>query len=461
MLHTLFSRYVGFPLFFVAKQRRNRKNNAIPLILKRKVDAENKSYEEITRFQLARLRGLLIHARDNVPYYQSIFSKIRWAPEDIENLQQLEDIPPLTKGIIQEQAERLRAANIHPKLVYKNSTGGSTGAPISFYQDRFYKDEQLAAAYMSDMAAGWRIGATTAVLWGSDRDVGYARRWQGRVENWMLNRHIYNTFDMSQDNMARFHRSMKKKRPDVIVAYASSAYWYAKYLKENEISPDYPQKSIITSAEVLHDYMREELEEVFNVPVFNRYGSRETGILAYECEAHCGLHTNMQDVVLECVGENVYEQPGELLVTQLNNYAMPFIRYRIGDMAIMSNMQCTCGRSAPLIKNVVGRITDTITTPAGDLIHGEYFTHLFYGVEGVKKFQFVQEKIDYFVVNIVPTHSFDKNFLDALKSKLAKVLGDEGTIEFRLVKEIPLTRSGKHLFTISKVPVKFGVRDAK
>jgi phenylacetate-CoA ligase len=205
---------------------------------------------------------------------------------------------------------------------------------------------------------------------------------------------------MSEENMLKYHKDMEKFQPDVIISYASSIYLLAKFLEKKGIKPNYPKISISTSAETLYPHMRETIERVFNVKVFDKYGSREVSAIAYECEVHSGLHIIMDNVIVECIdpitGEEVWDRPGEILITDLNNYGMPFIRYKIGDMGILSKEKCKCGRNTLLLKRVIGRTTDNFILKNGRIVHGEYFTHLFYGLEGIKEFQFVQEKIDRF-----------------------------------------------------------------
>jgi phenylacetate-CoA ligase len=249
--------------------------------------------------------------------------------------------------------------------------------------------------------------------------------------------------------------SMQRTPPDVLVAYASSAHLFATFLEANGLRPDYPRVSIITSAEVLRDDMRGVITRTFGKPVYNRYGSREVGLVAFECEAHRGLHMNTADLHIECLGENVYEQAGELIITQLNNYSMPLIRYRIEDMAVLHADPCACYRQTPMIRQVIGRTTDTIRTRSGDLIHGEYFTHLFYGLKGIAKFQLVQESLDEFKLFIVRGAGFDPKVIETVRRETLKAVGEGCALTVQEVADIPPARSGKYLFTISKVPITF------
>jgi phenylacetate-CoA ligase len=196
--------------------------------------------------------------------------------------------------------------------------------------------------------------------------------------------------------------------------------------------------------------MRTTIESAFQVPVFNRYGSREVGVIGAECDAHAGLHVNELDMVVEATpGPDGH---GELLVTNLNNFGMPLIRYRIGDVGQIDTAPCRCGRAGARITRLFGRSSDFFTNAEGRKIHGEYFTHLFYGLDGIARFQLVQETLSEFQLKIVrnPDHWQDSTER-FLRDELRKVFGDSMQLQIDHVDGIPATASGKFRFTISKV----------
>jgi len=219
--------------------------------------------------------------------------------------------------------------------------------------------------------------------------------------------------------------------------------------------------SIMTSAGILYPNYKELIEGVFHCPVFNRYGTREVGDMACDCDRHEGLHLNIFTHYIEIIdkkGKNCESgKMGEVVVTTLRNYTMPLIRFKIGDMAVLSNKQCSCGRGLPMIEKLIGRVTDVFRTKEGRIIPGEYFIH-FIGVvlnKGViKKFQVIQEKEDYIIVKLVLDNkeSFVKNKkdFDEIVEKIKLVMGKDTKVEYKLVDEIPSTRSGKYRYTISK-----------
>jgi len=397
------------------------------------------------------------------PWLRRYFISAGLSIEQVEKygVQVLQDLPTLTKETLRQEISEM--VNPRANGVYQNSSGGSTGTPLNFFQDEHYLVETTATTWIGDEMAGWYPGARVARLWGAPSDTGKVSGWWGALKLWLANEEWLDSFNMSKQRMAAYHERMSKFQPEVIVAYASSMYIFSQFLRKQGIRPNYPKKGIIVSAEVLTDEMRSAIEEVFPVDVFNRYGSREVGNVAMECQVHGGLHQFMFDHIVECVdpvnGSPVWEQPGEVVVTSLNNYAMPFIRYRIGDMGVLSKEVCPCGRETYLIRKIVGRTSDTITTRTGRLIHGEYFTHVFYGIKGVERFQFIQETLNRYRLLIVSTPEFSNESLSKIRCEILDVVGEGSELIVEFVKEIPVTVTGKYRFTISRVPLGHSSKD--
>ena len=187
----------------------------------------------------------------------------------------------------------------------------------------------------------------------------------------------------------------------------------------------------------------------------------EFGPIAAECEAHDGLHINEHDMLVEIDSADPYEVPGEIVVTYFRNRAMPFVRYNTGDMGLFAKGECACGRKTRRLKTIDGRSSDSIRTRDGKLIHGEYFTHLMYGVKGVKAFQFVQESLDRYVMRVASGED-GKGMRDetgklklgsgewnSLIRDIREVVGADADVRVEEVEDIPLLASGKRKFTLS------------
>jgi len=452
IVQDLVSRGLGYPLALPLRDGEVRR--ARRLVAAKRAAAFD-SPEAMRAAQEERLRALLAHCAKTVPYYRQLFAAAGYDPAAPDARREFHRLPVLTKDLISERGEDLLSEAARSSRLYPNSSGGSTGRMVSFYQDQRYRDHFLASLWASNQMQGWRYGSRVAVLWGAPRDVTELQRPRARLRLYVENTRFFDAFDMTPARMEDCHRSLAEFAPDLIVAYASSIHLFARYLEQRRTECRYPRVSIISSAEMLTPEMRDQIGRVFHVPVFDRYGSREVGVIASECGAHEGLHVNVSDLYLECVddaGRPVPEgTPGELAVTVLNNYAMPFLRYRIEDVGIFSSAPCACGRRSPRIRKLLGRSSDVIVGAGGRLIHGEYFTHLFYGLPQIRQFQFVQESRDRFRLLVVPGEGFTMDMTRPLESEMKDVLGESARVTWDLVSRIPPLPSGKHRFTVSHV----------
>ena len=180
--------------------------------------------------------------------------------------------------------------------------------------------------------------------------------------------------------------------------------------------------------------------------------------MAAECEAHTGLHVLADVRYLEFLREGQPVQNGdfgEIIVTDLTNYAMPFIRYQTSDLGRPQSQSCVCGRGFPLIQEITGRSSDVLSAPNGRYVHGEYFTHLFYGVPGVRRFQVHQKTLHDVEILVEGDLELPAETLAEMRRKIMAQMGERVAVTFHMVDEIPLTPSGKYRFTISDVPIDF------
>lgn len=203
---------------------------------------------------------------------------------------------------------------------------------------------------------------------------------------------------------------------------------------------------------------RQLISKAFHCPIFNRYGCREVGNIAHECDQHNGLHVLAENNFLELLDNDdnpvASGKPGRVVVTNLNNFGMPMIRYDTGDIAVASDHVCPCGRGLPIIESVLGRKTDFITSPSGKMIYGEFFTHLFYKVQEVYQFRVTQETLTDLVVQIVPRSGFAQQTVYKYLEDAIHEYGDPSfRVRFEIAEQLSSSPSGKYRFTISKVPL--------
>lgn len=404
--------------------------------------------EEIKEIQSERLRALIKHAYENVPYYHKKFREAGVKPIDIKNPEHLIKLPILTRSDVRENFNDLIAANLPKEKLVPNATGGSTGEPLQFCVTKESIAHGSAAAHRAYEWYGWEFGDRIAYLWGSPIDLSAQEKIRKKLFN-LISRRIYlNAFNMSEEEMERFARKLIKFKPKAIIAYASAVYIFSKYVKNKGIEGIRP-KVIISQAEKLFDYQRKVIEEVFECKVFDFYGSREIIAMASECIKHIGYHISAENVVLEFVRNGKHVSPGEkgrILVTDLHNYAMPFIRYENGDIGVPTNETCSCGINLPLMKSIEGRITDALLI-GGTIISSPSLTLVFKN-HPIKQYQLVQETENKIVIKIVKANSYSQKNTEELYKMMRKIIGDNANLDIIFVDNIPPAKSGKHKFII-------------
>jgi phenylacetate-CoA ligase len=416
------------------------------------------SREEIKRLQVERLKKLLLHAQAHCAFYRERFRAAGFEAEAFSKLSDLEAIPPLTKRDVQERYQEMIVDNFPREQLIENHTGGSTGTPLTFYQSQEFKDWEWAEIRRDFAMCGQKPGMRLAFLWGSDYDAKTHKSWSERIINDRLKGNLIwvNMFDVREADLVAAAKKLVGFRPHLLIGYVSSLTLFAQVVRSHHIKGIRPL-AIQASAEVLTQPQRALIEETFDAKAFDRYGCREVGNIAHECDHHEGLHLLAERNYTEFLRDGRPVAPGEtgmITVTNLHNYAMPLIRYQMGDMGRPTDRQPTCGRGLPLMEMVEGRSADVITTPSGKLLHGEFFTHLFYKLEGIRQFQVIQETRQQLVIKIVPMGAFQKEAAERFLAETIHQHGDPAfQISFELVEQIPASPSGKYRFTLSRVPL--------
>lgn len=418
------------------------------------------STEEIKNLQWQKLKNLLEYAYINVPYYRRVFERLNMSPADITGPADFRELPVLDKGTITDNLSDIVSSSYNKRDLLKNSTGGSTGVNLRFFSDRKEVPFVQALVLRNDRWGGLELGDKHALLWGSPFDMSRQKKLKNQIYNRIRRLLFLSSYDLSEEVMYKYAKKLLQYKPKIIIGYSSALYLFAKFLEENKIENINP-KSIISSAEVLYGYQRELIESVFECKIFNRYGSREIAAIAQESSEHSGMHINAEHVYVECLKEDgepaVHGERGELIITDLDNYGMPFIRYRIGDVGVLSDRKCNCGRGLPILEKVEGRTFDIIVGTNGRHFDGHFFSILLRtAVEGIKQFQVVQESKSEINIKIVVDEVFKTDYIDMLTNKIHEYCGEDMKVNFDIVDEIQPTKSGKFRFVISKVPPDFG-----
>ena len=410
------------------------------------------SLDELHALQLRDLRRLLGHAYAHVPHYRASFDRVGFSPGDLRELSDLGKLPVLTRDLAQASAAERRSRQA-PLAEIEKSTSGSTGQPLVFGYDQGSEHWRQAVKLRGYGWAGWKPGDRTLYLWGS-LDSLYHKSWQKHAKvavDRFLRREIYIDCNArSEADLARMAARVREFAPEVLVCFAQAGAELARWINQNR-ARRWDDIAVITGAERLFPADRAEIERAFGPRVFETYGSREVMLIGAECEAHSGLHASMENLIVEVLvpegGGYRSAEPGEvgeIAITDLHNYGMPFIRYLCGDLASLAPAgRCACGRALTRIQSLEGRTNDTLRDDRGRAVDSLFFNVLFSVLGGkVKRFQAVQKKSSEVVLSVVPGEQFDESVALSVRDNCRKFFGAL-PVSVQVVDEIPLGENGK------------------
>ncbi len=404
--------------------------------------------------QLVALRRILRHSAATVPYYHDLFARVKFRAEAVSSIADLQALPFLTKADIRANAPTLLSESFHGRPLTRKTTSGSTGVPLEVRLDAAGLSWKRACTLRSDEWSGWQRGGRVAKIWGNP---DYRRHGiKGWLRNRLYDRAIHlDTLNMTPNSIRRFVLTLNRMRPELLFGHAHSVYLLADFIDRHGLKAHRPA-GIITTAMVLHDWQRRRIEATFACPVTNRYGCEEVSLIACECEKHQGLHVNADSVLVEVIrnGQPAPQgTPGSIVVTDLSNFAMPLIRYLIGDVGVLSEATCPCGRGSMRLESIEGREADYVVTADGRLISGISLTENFAVlVPGVAQIQIVQEQLRQFLFRVVRGNDWSPASERKLAALVDERFGKNVRYVIDFVDAIPQEPSGKYRFCISHVP---------
>jgi len=411
------------------------------------------SGEEVEEVQWRRLISLLRQAALHVPYYRELFKKRDIDADAVESPSDFRKIPFLTRNLIRDNRRELVSADPLRKG-YVASTGDYAGELLEVFCDYSAGPVRRANTLRQLRAAGVDIGEKQLYLVGFQSDRPLKERFKEGIKDFFYNRRFLSAFDMSEDNMKRYAAIECSYKPSLIVGIPSALTLLSKFCLDNSIELQ-PPKAIFTKGETLYQDQRETIEKAFSAPVFNRYGSREFAEVACECEKHDGMHLSSDLFYVEVIGPGgrvaAPGEEGELVITDLSNLYMPFIRYRTGDKAVQSDRQCPCGRGLPLLERIEARTVDSVRTPGGKVVPGFFWMWLSRTVPGIKRFQVEQRRLSSIDYRLVPGPEWRDEYAEELKEKIRANCGDNMRVNMMIVDEIPASKNGRARFIISNI----------
>ena len=408
-----------------------------------------------------KLRRLLRHCYRNVPYYRSAMQALKLRPEDIRGQADLHKLPYLTKADIRRHLYfDIMSENHDKSQVLQITTSGSTGEPFVCYADRAQLEFRWAATLRAQEWTGYRFGDPTVRLWHQTLGMSKSQIVRERLDAALSNRTFLPVFELSERNLEKMAEIIVAAAPVLMDGYAEALNFLAVYLKSAGKLAVRP-RALMSSAQTLPASSRALIEEAFGCKVFDKYGSREFSGIAYECEAHQGHHVVAEGYIVEILRDGQPAAPGEIgevVITDLNNTCMPFVRYRIGDLAeaMDPDAACTCGRGAARIGAIQGRVQSIIQGTDGRYLPGTFFDHFLkeYGY-AIKRFKVIQDERDAMTFRVVKGGRFSQAVLDEVLATFRQFLGERMRIDVEFVDEIALIRTGKHLTSVSRLNIDF------
>ncbi len=410
------------------------------------------STSDLLAMQDEKLHKLIEHAYQNVPYYREVMDQNKLRPNDIRKSDDLQKLPILTREIVRLRAEDLRARDNHFRKSRIKSTGGTTGEPLQYLIDWDSWSHITACRYRGQSFAGYYPGEKIITFAGSSL---IPNSYASIIERlrWKMERNTpLSAVKLTPEIMAEYGKKINRIKPKYIIGYPTALYVFADYLINHNLIIN-GLKGIFSTAETLQTNHRELIEKAFNCSVFNAYGCGDGGIVATECKEHRGLHIAMEHSIIEILGGDglpVKNDDGNIIATDLHNFAQPFIRYEVGDIGKFSNEPCTCGRGLSLLESVEGRKTDVLHFDNGVILSGPAITLMFRDTK-ILQYQLVQNNGHSLTVNIrkaVNTSDEDIRFVEHL---LTSHLGSGVEVIIKIVDDIPPTKSWKRRFIVSNL----------
>lgn len=410
------------------------------------------SPDQLKALRIKRLRRFLSEIYQTTDYFKAQFDALDFDPMALESLDQLQQLPLMSKADIRQNTTQLTAKTA--TQLRRFSTGGSSGNPLLFYLD----SERIS----HDVAAKWRatrwwnvdIGDNEMVVWGSPIELGAQDRIR-MLRDKLYRTSLFSAFDLSDSTLLDACNALQSQRPRMVFGYPSVISSIAKFAKQRGINLSGLGVNVVfVTAERLYSEQRSVIESAFACRVANGYGGRDSGFIAHECPQG-NLHISAEDIIVEIVdddGRRCEEGvQGHIVITHMATRHFPFVRYQTGDVGVISKEQCRCGRGLPILKDVVGRSSDFVVAQDGSKLHGAALTYILRDIEGIEGFKIVQKQRNLVQVNIVKGAEYQIDKEAFICREFSRRLGEGLSCVFDYPKVIAPEKSGKYRYIVCEV----------
>ncbi|MFA8434746.1 MAG: phenylacetate--CoA ligase family protein [Marinifilaceae bacterium] len=415
------------------------------------------SKEAIEAYQFEKIRKLVNHSWDSIPFYRNYWSQFGFSPEMLKGMEDLERIPTIDKRAIRNSQELMLSQFARVKNLKLTTTGGTTGMPMSFYIDQNVSiPKEAAALYNLFRRFNYKPYAPNLILQGERLDESLIERGIYWRRNYLQNALVMSSFHLNDSTIQQYVTKIREFQPHYIFAYPSSSTILCRLMKKNGLSAFKSLKHVICSSENVYGWQRELIQEVLGVRVFSHYGHSEKCVIAGECEHSSNLHFSPYYGYAELI--NSQGKPcskegelGEIVVTGFDQKDFVFIRYRTGDLAEYTSKACECGRNHFNVKKIVGREQDFVVNRNGDLSPFTCSDEVFWEIPPkVNAYQYVQSVKGELELRIEVKEALNAQEYAAIYKCLGEIFVGF-SVSIAEVAHIPRTKSGKFNYLVQKI----------
>ena len=403
---------------------------------------------EIESYQLTKLNLLLEYAYANVPYYKDILNNIGIGNKGVKNLEELKMLPIIKKDDLRNNYSLFIPENEVNYTI--GSTSGSTGEPLIYRKSNNSKVIEMALVLQFEKNMGIEIGDSKLLIWGGIEMNPY-KKTKRYIKNYIYNYDYYNNYNINNDNISKLVDKLYKKHYAYYRSYPSTMALVANEITNRKEEFHNRPNAISVSVETLMKSDRDIIEKVFGKTLYDQYGCGEVNSVAFECSEHQGLHHAFEHSIIEVLDDNNNDsKSGRLIITNLDNYAMPLIRYENGDIITLAEQKCPCGRESILISEIQGRIFDKIVGINGKIVHGGFFDDLILESNAkINKWQIVQRDIDCLRLYYISNNDISMDSKNYIENHIKKQLGLNTKVIFEKKDYLMPEVNGKYKFVKS------------
>ncbi len=425
---------------------------------------QRRSPDELAQIEMEKLRALLAHAAASSPFYARRLHEAGVSPDSVRTRADLLRIPLLEKADIAKFADEMRCRDYAGKTATA-VTSGSTGIPLRFTYSAADQGWIEACRDRGHRWWGVRRADRVAVLWGRPLVGGRTAQARAWLKFRLRNTLSFNTFEeLDETYLAEIARSLTRFAPTLVYGYGSSIGALALHMERAGLRLREDQRPMLVeyTGDHMYETERKVAERMFGAPVVPLYGSSEAGSIACACPSG-SLHVSKDHVLVEILRTDethaAADEPGDIVVTTLNNWAMPLIRYRLGDYGTLLSEPCACGITLPRMNLLVGKTADRVTTSSRTLVSSYVVDHIAKhltrnGIRGIRQFLVEQTGKDDFVLHVVKDDPFDPRSVEIFKEKMTEYFGESIQTKVSYEKDVPVSASGKRRwFTRSFDPI--------